>query len=117
MSNFPPKKIDAQRVLSHAPSCTWLERVVNCSPFECAPCWMLRRMVLELKKVLISDSVDVSCREILEAAGISVDYKPGLSKTDLISIIKVCERRFCVMASLSNCLKPSPHTPLLCRQM
>ena len=46
-------------------------------------------MAVELNRVLISDSVDVSCREILEAAGISVDYKPGLSKTELLSIIKV----------------------------
>ncbi len=46
-------------------------------------------MALELKKVLISDSVDVSCREILESAGISVDYKPGLKKEELLDIIKV----------------------------
>lgn len=47
-------------------------------------------MALQLEKVLISDSVDVSCREILESAGISVDSRPGLRKDELISIIKVC---------------------------
>ena len=47
-------------------------------------------MALQLQKVLISDSVDVSCREILESAGISVDSRPGLGKGDLLSIIKVC---------------------------
>ena len=46
-------------------------------------------MSIKLNKVLISDAVDNSCRDILESAGISVDYKPGLSKVDLLSIIKV----------------------------
>lgn len=46
-------------------------------------------MSIKLNKVLISDAVDSSCRDILESAGISVDYKPGLSKVDLLSIIKV----------------------------
>lgn len=46
-------------------------------------------MSIKLSKVLISDAVDSSCRDILESAGISVDYKPGLSKADLLSIIKV----------------------------
>ena len=46
-------------------------------------------MALELSSVLISDSVDVSCRKILEEAGISVDYKPGLSKVELLETIKV----------------------------
>ncbi len=44
---------------------------------------------MKLSKVLISDAVDASCREILEAAGISVDYRPGLGKDELLSIIKV----------------------------
>ncbi len=44
---------------------------------------------MELNRVLISDAVDVSCREILEGAGIAVDYKPGMSKTDLLAAIKV----------------------------
>ena len=39
--------------------------------------------------MLISDSVDVSCRNILQEAGVAVDYKPGLSKEDLLAIIKV----------------------------
>ena len=46
-------------------------------------------MSLNLGKVLISDSVDASCREILQNSGISVDYKPGISKEELLSIIKV----------------------------
>ncbi len=46
-------------------------------------------MALKLSRVLISDSVDASCREILESSGIPVDYKPGVSKDDLLAIIKV----------------------------
>ena len=46
-------------------------------------------MALNLSKVLISDSVDASCREILHNRGIPVDYKPGISKEELLSIIKV----------------------------
>ena len=49
-------------------------------------------MALELKKVLISDSVDPSCREILESGGLTVDYKPGISKEDLLAIIPVSNR-------------------------
>lgn len=46
-------------------------------------------MALSIEKVLISDSVDSSCRQILEAGGISVDYKTGLSKPELLAIVKV----------------------------
>ena len=46
-------------------------------------------MSFNLNKVLISDSVDVSCRQILEEGGITVDYKAGVSKEVLLSIIKV----------------------------
>ena len=46
-------------------------------------------MAFKLTKVLISDSVDASCREILEGSGIPVDYKPGIAKDQLLSIIKV----------------------------
>ncbi len=46
-------------------------------------------MALKVNKVLISDAVDVSCREILETAGVAVDYKPGMSKEDLLQCIKV----------------------------
>ena len=46
-------------------------------------------MSLKLNKVLISDAVDASCRKILEDNGVSVDYKPGLSKDDLLATIKV----------------------------
>lgn len=46
-------------------------------------------MALKLSRVLISDSVDASCREILEGSGIPVDYKPGITKDQLIDIIKV----------------------------
>ena len=35
-------------------------------------------MSVELDRVLLLDSVHASCREILEAAGISVDVKSGL---------------------------------------
>ena len=46
-------------------------------------------MALKLAKVLISDSVDSSCREILESNGVPVDYKPGMSKEELLAVIKV----------------------------
>ena len=46
-------------------------------------------MALKLAKVLISDSVDSSCREILESNGVPVDYKPGMSKEDLLAVVKV----------------------------
>jgi hypothetical protein len=47
-------------------------------------------MSIQLERVLISDSVDSSCSEILKSAGIVVDYRPGLGKDELLSIIKVC---------------------------
>ena len=47
-------------------------------------------MAVELKRVLISDSVDVSCREMLASGGLAVDYRPGLSKDDLLACVKVC---------------------------
>lgn len=46
-------------------------------------------MALELTKVLISDSIDASCREILQNNNVPVDYKPGISKEELLAIIKV----------------------------
>lgn len=49
----------------------------------------LCKMTLPLNKVLISDAVDSSCRKILEDNGVRVDYKPGLSKEDLLTTIKV----------------------------
>ena len=49
-----------------------------------------RAMALQLQRVLISDSVDASCRRILEEGGVAVDYRPGLSKEDLLACIKVC---------------------------
>ena len=48
-------------------------------------------MALQLERVLISDSVDASCRQILEGSGITVDYRPGLPKDELLNIIKVCD--------------------------
>lgn len=48
-------------------------------------------MAVQLQRVLISDSVDASCRRILEEGGISVDYRPGLSQEDLLGCIKVVE--------------------------
>lgn len=44
---------------------------------------------MKLDKVLISDSIDASCVEILKEAGISVDYQPNIAKDKLLSIIKV----------------------------
>jgi len=49
--------------------------------------------------VLISDAVDVSCRELLEGAGISVDYRPGLSKEDLLAAIKVSSTKLPVRSA------------------
>jgi len=40
-----------------------------------------------MKKVLISDSVDEKCTEILKSAGFSVDYKTDFSKDELLKII------------------------------
>lgn len=41
-----------------------------------------------LERVLISDSVDPSCRQILESGGVAVDYRPGLGKEELLVAIK-----------------------------
>ena len=49
----------------------------------------VRVMAVQLQRVLISDSVDASCRSILEEGGVSVDYRPGLGKQDLLACIKV----------------------------
>ena len=46
-------------------------------------------MAVRLERVLISDSVDASCRRILEEGGVSVDYRPGLSKEDLLACVEV----------------------------
>ena len=46
-------------------------------------------MAMQLKKILISDAVDESCRTILEKAGMAVDYRPGVSKEELLASIKV----------------------------
>jgi len=46
-------------------------------------------MTLSIKKVLISDKVDSSCQDVLKQNNIETDYKPGLSKDELKSIIKV----------------------------
>ena len=46
-------------------------------------------MAIQLERVLISDSVDSSCRRILEEGGMAVDYRPGLSGDDLLTCIKV----------------------------
>ena len=47
--------------------------------------------MLSIKRVLISDKVDSSCKDILEKNGISVDYKPGTTKEELMAIIKVIQ--------------------------
>ena len=63
-------------------------------------------MTLVLERVLISDSVDSSCRQILESGGVVVDYRPGLSKEELLVAIKVpnsyCFRR-CVAGNSFYC--------------
>lgn len=43
----------------------------------------------KLQKVLISDSLDPCCRDILQAGGIQVLEKPGLSKEELLVEIAV----------------------------
>jgi len=43
----------------------------------------------KLQKVLISDSLDPCCRDILQAGGIQVLEKPGLSKEELLQEIRV----------------------------
>ena len=44
---------------------------------------------LDLKRVLISDSVDRCCQTILEANGIHVDLKTKLTKEELLAEIPV----------------------------
>ena len=44
---------------------------------------------LNLKRVLISDSVDSCCKTILEANGIAVDLKTKLTKQELLAEIQV----------------------------
>lgn len=46
----------------------------------------------KLQKVLISDSLDPCCREILQAGGLQVLEKPGLSKEELLREIRVSPR-------------------------
>lgn len=45
----------------------------------------------KLQKVLISDSLDPCCREILQAGGLRVQEKPGLSKEELLREIRDCD--------------------------
>lgn len=45
-----------------------------------------------VRKVLISDSLDPACARILQAAGISVLEKAGLSKEQLLAEIRVSRR-------------------------
>ena len=40
-----------------------------------------------MKKILISDSVDEKCTEILKSAIIDVDFKTDLTKEELLSLI------------------------------
>jgi len=40
-----------------------------------------------MKKILISDSIDEKCSEILKSAGFEVDYKTDYSKKELINVI------------------------------
>nr|ACS12894.1 3-phosphoglycerate dehydrogenase-like protein [Chironex fleckeri] len=43
---------------------------------------------LTIKRVLISDKVDEVCKTIFESNKINVDYRPGISKEELLAIIK-----------------------------
>ncbi|XP_064371782.1 D-3-phosphoglycerate dehydrogenase [Dromaius novaehollandiae] len=45
----------------------------------------------KLQKVLISDSLDPCCREILQAGGIGVVEKPGLSAEELLREVRDCD--------------------------
>jgi len=40
-----------------------------------------------MKKILISDSIDEKCTDILKSAGFEVDYKTDFSKTELLNLI------------------------------
>lgn len=40
-----------------------------------------------MKRILIADSVDPKCVDILTSAGFDVNYKPGISREDLIKVI------------------------------
>lgn len=42
-----------------------------------------------MKKIIITDSVDKKCVEILEAAGYQVTYKPGMPKDEIKKIINI----------------------------
>lgn len=44
---------------------------------------------LNLKRVLISDSVDNCCKTILEANGIAVDLKTKLTEEELLAAVPV----------------------------
>lgn len=58
---------------------------------------------LDLKRVLISDSVDSCCKTIIEANGIAVDLKTKLTKEELLAEIPVreswstCTDKICVL--------------------
>ncbi|XP_072500633.1 D-3-phosphoglycerate dehydrogenase-like isoform X2 [Notamacropus eugenii] len=45
-----------------------------------------------LRKVLISDSLDPCCRQILEDGGLQVVEKQNLSKDELVAELQDCER-------------------------
>ena len=69
-----------------------ISALANCFPFH----WFRRRLSssavmssLAIKKVLISDKVDASCKDILLKNGIEVDLKPGRSVDELKADIKV----------------------------
>lgn len=51
---------------------------------------------LDLKRVLISDSVDACCKTILEGNGIAVDLKTKLTKEELLAEIPVSFAAFTV---------------------
>ena len=57
---------------------------------------------LDLKRVLISDSVDSCCKTILEANGIAVDLKSKLTKEELLVEIAVREGRSTCMRTVVN---------------
>lgn len=62
---------------------------------------------IALTKVLISDSLDPCCKQILEAAGIQVLEKINLSKEQLQAEIKVRQKNW----RLPSLLQPSDQSP------
>lgn len=63
---------------------------------------------LTLTKVLISDSLDPCCKQILEAAGIQVLEKINLSKEQLQAEVKVRQKNLRLLRFSPPAIKQSP---------